>query len=428
MTMTPTELRLQLREAGFDPIPLRGKNPAMKVGWAWQKLAGASADQIVMWEKSFPDAVDNGILCRNTPAFDVDILNPEAAQEIEELTQERFGERGYFLTRFGSAPKRAIPFRTDEPFPKITENLIAPDGSEQKLEFLADGQQLVVFGVHPDTRRPYTWHGGEPGAVAWGDLPHITQAEARQLVDDAVATLVERHGYQRKVKPPPPTAPDGTKRTDWSYLLANVIDHDELTSFGAGLVRSGMHEGAAVNLLRALVDAAPGDPLRKMRRLGEIPGIVSSGAEKFAGAQEQPPEITSPNEGKAFGYSWQWKFHGDVDPIDSRPALVESLLPETGVGLIAGQWGVFKTFIADDLAAAVMTDGVFIKFPVRRKGAVLFFACEGQSEVAIRITAAYEARGGTARHHSPGSRIAHGCLVRTPTRSSQRWSSRPPNT
>ena len=122
-----------------------------------------------------------------------------------------------------------------------------------------------------------------------------------------------------------------------------------------------------------------------------------SGAEKFAGAQEQPPEITSPNEGKAFGYSWQWKFHGDVDPIDSRPALVESLLPETGVGLIAGQWGVFKTFIADDLAAAVMTDGVFIKFPVRRKGAVLFFACEGQSEVAIQITAAYEARGGTGK-------------------------------
>ena len=28
---------------------------------------------------------------------------------------------------------------------------------------------------------------------------------------------------------------------------------------------------------------------------------------------------------------------------------------------------------------------------------MLFFACEGQSEVAIRITAAYEARGGTGK-------------------------------
>ena len=243
-----------------------------------------------MYEKSFPDAVNSGILCRNTPAFDIDILIPEAAQEIDELTRERFGERGYLLTRFGKAPKRAIPFRTDEPFPKITEILIAPDGSEQKLEFLADGQQLAVFGVHPDTRRPYTWHGGEPGEVRWEDLPYITQAEARQLVDDALAILVERHGYQRKVKPPAPTAPDGTKRTDWSWLLANVIDHDELTAFGAGLVRSGMHEGAAVNLLRALVNAAPGDPLRKMLRFSEIPcnsqlgsGKVRSGTGAVAG-------------------------------------------------------------------------------------------------------------------------------------------------
>ena len=400
MNANPTETRLQLREAGFDPIPLRGKNPAMKRDWAWQKLAGAGADQIGMWAKSFPDADNTGILCGKTPAFDIDILNPEAAQEIEELTRERFGGRGYFLTRIGRAPKRAVLFRTEELFPKIVENLIAPDGSEQKLELLADGQQLAAFGEHPDTRRPYTWHGGEPGDVRWEDLPYIRQEDARRLVADAVAILI-RHGYQRKTKLPKPTAPDGTKRTNWSWLLANVIDHDELTALGAGLVRSGMHEGAAVNLLRALVDAAPGDPanpLRKMRRLSDIPGIVSSAAEKIGPAQEQQqPEITSPNEGKAFGYSWSWRLYGEVAIADSRPQLVDGLLPETGAGLISGQWGTYKTFVGNDLAAAVMTGGTFIKFPVRRKGAVLFFACEGQSEVAIRITAAYEARGGTGK-------------------------------
>ena len=186
----------------------------MKVGWAWQKLAGASADQIVMWEKSFPDAVDNGILCRNTPAFDVDILNPEAAQEIEELTQERFGERGYFLTRFGSAPKRAIPFRTDEPFPKITENLIAPDGSEQKLEFLADGQQLVVFGVHPDTGAP------TPGTVvslaqSLGGICRTSHKQRRAsslttlslywLNGTAISGKLSRPRRQRRTEPSEPT-------------------------------------------------------------------------------------------------------------------------------------------------------------------------------------------------------------------------------
>jgi hypothetical protein len=41
----------------------------------------------------------------------------------------------------------------------------APDGSEQQIEILAHGQQVVLFGVHPDTQRPYSWHGGEPGEI-----------------------------------------------------------------------------------------------------------------------------------------------------------------------------------------------------------------------------------------------------------------------
>jgi hypothetical protein len=39
--MTPTEIRLLLREGGYDPIPLRGKNPALMEKWQWQTLAGA---------------------------------------------------------------------------------------------------------------------------------------------------------------------------------------------------------------------------------------------------------------------------------------------------------------------------------------------------------------------------------------------------
>ena len=70
---------------------------------------------------------------------------------------------------------------------------------------------------------------------------------------------------------------------------------------------------------------------------------------------------------------------------DTRPCLVQDLLPETGVGLISGQWGTYKTFVAIDLAMAVISGADFIRFPVRRRGGVLFIACEGQSEVAIRV-------------------------------------------
>jgi hypothetical protein len=39
-------------------------------------------------------------------------------------------------------------------------------------------------------------------------------------------------------------------------------------------------------------------------------------------------------------------WHGDVDPLESRPQLINKVLPEVGCGLISGQWGTYKTFVA----------------------------------------------------------------------------------
>jgi AAA domain len=94
--------------------------------------------------------------------------------------------------------------------------------------------------------------------------------------------------------------------------------------------------------------------------------------------------------------NWNWKFHGDIDPVDSRPWLIELLIPETGTGLLSGQWGTYKSFVALDLAVAVITGSTFIKFPVMRRGGVLFIALEGESEIAIRLAAALEAKGFTS--------------------------------
>src|SRR5262249_43489408 len=81
------------------------------------------------------------------------------------------------LVRFGTAPKRAILRRTEEPFKKIVRKFTLPDGSEQKLEVLSNGQQVVCYGLHKDTHQPYRWHGGEPGAVCREDLPYVRQAD-----------------------------------------------------------------------------------------------------------------------------------------------------------------------------------------------------------------------------------------------------------
>jgi Primase C terminal 2 (PriCT-2)/AAA domain len=67
-------------------------------------------------------------------------------------------------------------------------------------------------------------------------------------------------------------------------------------------------------------------------------------------------------------------WHGDVDPLESRPQLINKVLPEIGIGLASGQWGTYKTFVVIDIAVSVMSGVKFIDFPVVRKGGVLFIA------------------------------------------------------
>ena len=97
-----TTTRLTLLENGYLPIPCEGKIPAPK---EWQKRTDTNPEEIKLWEKVFPHARNTGILTQLTPALDVDILNPEAAQAVEDLPRDRLD--GHVLVRFGQPPKRA---------------------------------------------------------------------------------------------------------------------------------------------------------------------------------------------------------------------------------------------------------------------------------------------------------------------------------
>ena len=107
--------------------------------------------------------------------------------------RERFTQRGRFMVRTGKAPKRAILFRTDAPFEKITIDFT----SGGKLEFLGKGQQVVVDGIHPETLQPYTWTGGEPWTVKRDELPMISVTEAVELMEAAAELLIRDFGFVR---------------------------------------------------------------------------------------------------------------------------------------------------------------------------------------------------------------------------------------
>ena len=247
------------------------------------------------------------------PCVDIDILNPEAAEAAEALIRERYEERGYILVRIGLAPKRAVLFRTDEPFKKIQVILIAPNGpngKDEKIEFLGDGQQLACFGIHPDTKQPYSWHGGEPGAIAREDLPYIREEEARQLVDEIVELLIRDCGYTHAPERPKARRKgNGAERdsagaaADWQYLFDNIRNghalYDSLRDLAAKLIASGMSAGAAVKQLRALMEssATPHDE-RWRESFDDIPRLVES-AEQLKGQQDDQARRPPGTHGEA---------------------------------------------------------------------------------------------------------------------------------
>lgn len=278
--MTPSDVRQILLRGGYDPLPLVGKRPIIE---GWQKRDQTSAGDIEIWSKLYPYATNTGCLTRRMPSLDIDILNADAAQAVEDLIRDRYG---HVLVRIGKPPKRAILFRTEEVFKKITVNLTAPNGAGEKIEFLCDGQQLVVNGVHPDTGQSYHWHGGEPGQVLLAELPYISGGEAQQLVTDVVALLEADFGYRRPQHKGHGAEADLAGASDWKELTANIIAgralHDSLRDLAAKMTRSGTSPGAAINQLRALMEAsaAPRDD-RWRDRNAEIPRLVESAEEKF---------------------------------------------------------------------------------------------------------------------------------------------------
>jgi hypothetical protein len=282
-----TACRLAIVRHGYTPLCLYGKEPpqfgkhnAARGLAGWQHLANVTSSQIYMWARVWPDALNTGILTALTPALDLDLLNELAAIDAEDLVRKRFEEHGRILVRIGKLPKRAILFRADEPFPKIEAAVTRPshEGLGEKLELLCNRQQLVVHGIHPETGKPYAWFGGSPWMIARDELPIIDAEQARQLIADIVDLLHREYAYfATRISSRGLSTPEGSP--DWNVLTANILTgtflHKSIRDLACKLIRSGMHPGAAVHMLRALMRASstPHDD-RWRERYDDIPRQV----------------------------------------------------------------------------------------------------------------------------------------------------------
>ena len=191
-----TAYRKRLLAAGYSPIPVNGKAPPIA---GWQDIEATNGPDRHGWVNKYADATNTGILTRTTPAIDIDVFDPAVADELQEIAERMIGASA---VRTGQAPKRAMLFRVDEPFDKIsTPIFISPDGRTHKVEILCRGQQIVVHGIHPNTHAPYTWRGGEPGPELKHDALPLLNAEKANEFITAAAQCMSAHGWTPKKKP-----------------------------------------------------------------------------------------------------------------------------------------------------------------------------------------------------------------------------------
>ena len=174
--------------------------------------------------------------------------------------------------------------------------------------------------------------------------------------------------------------------------------HATQISVSAALLNRGHPIEEVVEVVLTATRAAAGqfgERWNWRREEGAIRNMCETWLAKHPEVQQQTEddganeaEETKKDEPQKSALHW----HGDVDVNEGRAWLAQDLLPETGKGLVSGQWGVYKTFVVLDLAAAVMAGSSFIDFPIVRRGGVLFIAAEGVTEIPVRLQAVLESK------------------------------------
>jgi AAA domain len=82
-------------------------------------------------------------------------------------------------------------------------------------------------------------------------------------------------------------------------------------------------------------------------------------------------------------------WHGEPDPRPRRKWRIKNLMPAVGAGLLSGQWGTYKTFMAIEMATTVIAaDRQFCGRQLIEPCSVLILATEGAFELRDRIDAA----------------------------------------
>jgi hypothetical protein len=362
----------RLVELGYRIVPLPpGEKGPNRKGWPRFELTAQSVRKMAA-NGSAHDGI--GILAATTPAIDVDILDEEVAQQMSDEIDRIFAGQS-LMTRTGRAPKFLIPFRSDEPFRKLTSKVYRDGKNDHHVEILGDGQQWVAYHIHPETGKPYRWFDGigDDGlrTVSRESLPSLSRGDARRVID-AFEVLAQRKVQSgtwtlvsgRKTEPsdgtPPADDPFGDQpvgktESEVARLLArhpnNEADYDHWFAVLAAVNHELGDAGRELAHEWSAASAKHVDEVfaKKWESLGRYSGrmITLRSLLKEDKPEHKPRAAESDNP-------FQIREWADYkQDYLSTPWIIKGVLPQAEVGILYGQSGSGKTFFVLDLAATV---------------------------------------------------------------------------
>ena len=187
VSLTTSEIVEKLIHNGYRPVPCSGKRPVEK---SWPTRAFKPSD--------FRQGKNVGIKTgQGIALIDIDVTDDEAVTAIVSEWERRHPGG---MQRTGLAPKTAFLVASDLERKidlKLSDLPMDQKGNHQKVEVLANGQQFIAYGIHPDTKEPYYWHGLpslEPLQGCKDELQFVTSAE----INDFVRWVEGKYAKQNK--------------------------------------------------------------------------------------------------------------------------------------------------------------------------------------------------------------------------------------
>lgn len=384
---------------GYTVVPIKpgSKRPDIK---NWPSHETTAAD-VVAWYSNGRANHGVGINARNTPAIDVDVMDPVIADRVSEAIDRIFpGVR--LLTRTGLAPKFLIPFRSDQPFRKMTSKVYTDGKHEHKVEILGDGQQWVAYHVHPGTGDPYKWFDGTSDdglrSVERSSLPVLARADAQRVIDafellaaDTVAcgrwvakVSVERERSDTPTEDPFDAQPVGKSEPEVARLLKQLPNEDADYDWWFNVLAAVHHElgDAGRELAYEWSCASQKHTDEKFDRTWGSLGRFRGKPVTLRLLMKRAKEKLLAGVRASAGFVKASQFISD-QKVEWH---IKHVIPKRGLVVIYGAPGSSKSFFALDMVAHVAR-GIPWRGHRVRQSSVAYIAAEGVAGFGNRLSA-----------------------------------------